>query len=543
MTDEEKPLAEVISVYPDKVRIQVNDIQAFQGGSEEYLSVGSYLKVYDHQDCAIIAIIESFSIELREDKDGNKEKLYIVEASPLGMLNSEGVFVRGGNQIAIPPKKVEPASKADIQKIYDDIEENDRFYFSKLSQDTTIKVPVDGNRFFNKHIAIVGSTGSGKSHTLTKIIQEATNVKNAGYDGLNNSHVVIFDIHSEYKTAFPDAGLVGIDELVLPYWLLSSEELEDLFIESNEEQSHNQVSVLKSAITENKKSHFSGDKEKVHYDSPVFFDITEVVEAIKAKNEEMVDGSRGPKQGPLFGKLENFITRLEAKINDKRLDFLVGEKAKSIKSEEVLRQFLSYKKDNEANITILDISGVPFEVLSISVSLISRILFDYAYHTKKIHKSLLNETPLLVVYEEAHKYVPKSGAAKFKASKFAIERIAKEGRKYGITLAIVSQRPSEISETIFSQCSNFVAMRLTNPEDQNYVKRLLPDTLGPLTQSLPILQAGQALLIGDATVMPSLVLVDQSSPSPSSSDIKYLDEWKKEFAIIDFSPVVESWQK
>ncbi len=543
MEDEEKPLAEVISVYPDKVRIQVNDIQAFQGGSEEYLSVGSYLKVYDHQDCAIIAIIESFSIELREDKDGNKEKLYIVEASPLGMLNPEGVFVRGGNQIAIPPKKVEPASKADIQKIYDDIEKNDRFYFSKLSQDTTIQVPVDGNRFFNKHIAIVGSTGSGKSHTLTKIIQEATNVKNAGYDGLNNSHVVIFDIHSEYKTAFPDAGLVGIDELVLPYWLLSSEELEDLFIESNEEQSHNQVSVLKSAITENKKSHFSGDKEKVHYDSPVFFDIAEVVEAIKAKNEEMVDGSRGPKQGPLFGKLENFITRLEAKINDKRLDFLVGEKAKSIKSEDVLRQFLSYKKANEANITILDISGVPFEVLSISVSLISRILFDYAYHTKKIHKSLLNETPLLVVYEEAHKYVPKSGAAKFKASKFAIERIAKEGRKYGITLAIVSQRPSEISETIFSQCSNFVAMRLTNPEDQNYVKRLLPDTLGPLTQSLPILQAGQALLIGDATVMPSLVLVDQSSPSPSSSDIKYLDEWKKEFAVIDFSPVVESWQK
>ncbi len=546
--EEEKPLAEVISVYPDKVRIQVNDIQAFQGGSEEYLSVGSYLKVYDHLDCAIIAIIESFSIELREDKEGNKEKLYIVEASPLGMINPEGVFVRGGNQIAIPPKKVEPASKADIQKIYNDIKENDRFYFSKLSQDTTINVPVDGNRFFNKHIAIVGSTGSGKSHTLTKIIQEATKVKNTGYEGLNNSHVVIFDIHSEYKTAFPEAGHVGIDEMILPYWLLSSEELEDLFIESSEEQSHNQVSVLKKAITESKKKHFTGsedDREKVHYDSPIYFDIDDVLAYITEQNEGMKPGAKAGTfiKGDLNGKLGNFATRLEAKIKDKRLDFLLGEKAKSITSEEVLSQFLSYKKDNEANITILDISGVPFEVLSISVSLISRILFDYAYHTKKIHKSLLNETPLLVVYEEAHKYVPKSGAAKFKASKFAIERIAKEGRKYGITLAIVSQRPSEISETIFSQCSNFISMRLTNPDDQNYVKRLLPDTLGPLTQSLPILQAGQALLIGDATVMPSLVLVDQSSPSPSSSDIKYLDEWKKEFAIIDFSPVVKSWQK
>jgi DNA helicase HerA-like ATPase len=189
------------------------------------------------------------------------------------------------------------------------------------------------------------------------------------------------------------------------------------------------------------------------------------------------------------------------------------------------------------------LSGVPFEVLSITVSLISRILFDYAYLFKKTSKSLTNETPLLTVYEEAHKYVPKNNLSRFNASRISIERIAKEGRKYGITAVIVSQRPSEISETIFSQCSNFISMRLTNPEDQNYVRRLLPDTLGSLTETLPMLREGEALLIGDSVVIPSLVSIDHCDPSPSSNDIKYLEEWKKQWKNVDFSPIIKKWQE
>lgn len=546
----EKVKAEVISVFPNKVRIAVENIESFKI-ADELLAVGSYLKIFDHNDCSIIAIIENFSIEMKEPgNDGKREKVYIIEAVPLGLINSDGVFIRGGNNIAIPPKTVEPAKKEDIQKIYDDIEKQKRFCFSKLAQDASIAVPVDGNKFFNKHIAIVGSTGSGKSNALAKILQEAEISKNIGYTGLNNSHIIIFDIHSEYKTAFPDkeSNNIEVADLILPYWLLNSEELEGLFIESNEEQSHNQVAILKKAITENKQKHFIGDeiaKSKIHYDSPVFFDITEVKQIIKEKNEEMIAGAKPgtEKQGSLFGKLDNFLTRLENKVNDKRLDFLLGDKVRAIKPEEVLRQFISYKKDNEANITIIDLSGVPFDVLSITVSLISRILFDYAYIYKKTNPNSTNETPLLIVYEEAHKYVPKSGSTKFNASRFAIERIAKEGRKYGVTCVIVSQRPSEISETIFSQCSNFIAMRLTNPEDQNYVRRLLPDTLGPLTESLSILQAGEALLIGDSVVMPSLVKIDQCINSPSSNDIKYLEVWKESWKDVAFDPIIEKWQK
>jgi DNA helicase HerA-like ATPase len=171
------------------------------------------------------------------------------------------------------------------------------------------------------------------------------------------------------------------------------------------------------------------------------------------------------------------------------------------------------------------------------------LLFDYSYYFKKLNASSQVETPLLLVYEEAHKYVPKSGLAKFSASRNSIERIAKEGRKYGITAAIVSQRPAEISETIFSQCSNFLAMRLTNPEDQNYVKRLLPDSLGPLTESLPVLSSGEALLLGDAAVMPSKVVMEQARPAPSSSDVKYMAEWIKPWRDVEFVRVVEDWQK
>ena len=150
---------------------------------------------------------------------------------------------------------------------------------------------------------------------------------------------------------------------------------------------------------------------------------------------------------------------------------------------------------------------------------------------------------MLLVFEEAHKYAPRSDLARYKSSLTAIERIAKEGRKYGTSLLIASQRPSEISETIFSQCSNFLAMRLTNPDDQSYVRRLLPDTLGNLTSGIASLEAGEALLIGDAVVMPSLVYIDKCSPSPSSADIPYLEIWQEAWKEADFSEVVTEWRK
>jgi len=574
--------AEVISVLPNKVKILVRNIDEFKV-KEELLAVGSYLKIFDKRECSIIAIIDNFTIEVDENPNekGKRERHYIIEAIPLGFLNAESIFIRGGNNIAIPPKSVEPAKKEDIQKIYDDVGQDTRFCFSKLAQDKKIDVPVDGDRFFNKHFAIVGSTGSGKSHTVAKIIQKAIEEKDDGYSGLNNSHIVIFDIHGEYKSAFPQCNYINIENLKLPYWLFNSEELGELFIESNEENSHNQVSQFRHAVIEDKRKHNPAFKEnRVFFDSPIKFEIKEVVRYIKNLNNEVIgkcEGEGYPKKadgtliekreniyfdedvefvetsqakdkkasvGPFRGEFERFVLRLETTINNPRLSFLFKDVAK-VEFQDILKQFIGYKEKQEANITIIDLSGIPFEVLSVSVSLISRIIFEYGYYYKKLLEKEDKEckTPLLLVYEETHKYAPRSSLSKYGASKSAIERIAKEGRKYGVTLCIISQRPSEVSETIFSQCNNFVSMRLTNPDDQNYVKRLLPDVLGPLTESVSVLQAGEALLIGDSLMMPSHVMIDRCSPQPSSNDIKYLQEWKKEWSKVEFKDIVDNWKK
>ncbi|KGL43403.1 hypothetical protein EP58_08035 [Listeria newyorkensis] len=538
--------AEVISVFPNKVRIAVDKLEDFKIADEK-LKVGSYLRIADNENAVLIAVIENFTIEVSEKGD----RKYILEANPLGIIRN-GEFERGGDTIAIPPKKVEPAKKEEIKQIFEEsLKDDKKFVFSKLSTDRDIPVPVDGDRFFNKHIAVVGSTGSGKSHSVAKIIQEAVLSKKSSYMGLNNSHVIIFDIHAEYKAAFPDARIIDTSNLVLPYWLLNSDELQELFLDTDAND-HNQRNIFKETIISSRKKHFDGDsflKEKIHFDSPLFFELNDILSAAEDKNVEMVPGASNKlKAGPLNGKLSNYVSRLENKINDSRLDFLLGERSKEISFENTIEQLIGYGEDT-SNVTILDLSGVPFEVLSITVSLVSRIMFEYGYYYKRLrHENnpgtdCNNDVPLLLVYEEAHKYVPNSDLVKYRASKQSIERIAKEGRKYGVSLLLASQRPSEISETIFSQCSNFLALRLTNPNDQNYVKRLLPDTLGDLVEKMPSLRAGECLLIGDAVVLPSIVQVDKCSPEPASNDIPYFQLWKEEWVSLSMEEIKKIWYK
>ncbi|WP_116800545.1 anti-phage-associated helicase HerA [Pseudomonas syringae] len=587
MKDSNKTKAEVIAVYPNKVKISVEDIAAFANGKS--IKVGSYLRITDSDDCALIAIIENFCIEVTD----KAERRHIIEALPLGII-SNGKFIRGGDTLTIPPTGVSPATEDDIKKIFEEsVEPAKKFSFSSLASNDKIEVPVDGNRFFNKHIAVVGSTGAGKSHTISKIIQTAVSAKNDGY-ALNNSHVVIFDIHSEYKTAFPNANFLDVSNLNLPYWLLNSEELEEILLDTGERDNYNQSSVFRYLVTENKRKHNPAAKS-VFYDSPLKFSLHEILNAlhnIKSETTNYRDESRYMIIDPTYtvkdgkpeakdglqlsdadrlkryfearlefhppksqniskgdygdGSLNKFVARFESKIAQERLDFIFGNSSQSATLEGTLKSLIGYG-DNKSNVTVIDLSGVPFEVLSITVSLISRILFEHGYHYKVLRgnagEPINSDAPILLVYEEAHKYVPNSELAKFRASKLSIERIAKEGRKYGVTLLLSSQRPSEISETIFSQCSNFLAMRLTNPSDQSYVARLLPDTLGNLCDKLPTLGAGEALLIGEAVVMPSLVKVTPCHPAPSSNDIPFFQLWKEEWKDLDFDAIKKVWLK
>lgn len=548
--------AQVVAVFPDKVRIVVDKLEDFKI-AEESLRVGSYVRIADNENAVLIAIIENFQIVARDD--GTRH--HIIEAFPLGVLR-DGKFERGGDSLAIPPKSVEPATIEDIRRIYSDsVTVAESFCFSSLASNPEVRVPVNGNKFFNKHIAIVGSTGSGKSHTLATIIQRAVSEKTGDFT-LNNSHVIVFDIHSEYRSAFPSANFIDVSNLTLPYWMLNSEELEEFFLDT-EANDHNQRNVFKEAIIQDRKARFQGletDRQRIHLDSPLAFDIQAVLDIAKSRNEEMIDtgetyasgakkGQPKMTQGSLFGKLTNFVNRLESKVHDRRLDFFLGERSKTITFEQTLETLLGYSAASKSNVTVIDLSGVPFEVLSITVSLISRLIFEYGYIYKRLrcakdqNEKINNDVPILLVYEEAHKYVPNSELSKYRSSKISIERIAKEGRKYGVTLLLASQRPSEISETIFSQCNNFIAMRLTNPVDQGYVKKLLPDSLGTLIDKMTSLRQGEALLVGESIVLPSIVQIAQCDPAPSSNDIPYWELWKEEWKDMDSAAIKAEWYR
>lgn len=580
MTTLNSDVFRILTVAPNLIQVEVLDAEQFKQDANDF-TIGSYLKISDDSNTAIIALVQSFKI--RETNSGGEKSVtsptFILDAQPIGFLDESGNFRRGGQQIAIPPSNVEIADDEILKKIYGSVNAEKQFCFSTLAQKTSIDIAVDGDKFFSKHIAVVGSTGSGKSGTVARILQEGikptTDQQQKGV--LNNTHILLFDLHGEYKTAFPKSKKLDVNNLILPYWLMNSEELEEMFIESRESNSHNQLSQFKTAVTLNKKRYNAG-LSKVNYDTPVYFSIDELFRYISNQNIATKNASTGILEiedraegvidefqlfesikfkekktgqingGPYASEFDRFVPRLETKINDERLAFLLKPK-KSDDSEyktsdlpEILKQFIGYADNGEENITIIDLSGIPFEVLSIVVSLISRLVFDFCFYYKVV-KASTNEVPFLLVLEEAHNYIPQSEGAKYHSVKKSIERIAKEGRKYGLSLMIVSQRPSEISETIFSQCNNFVAMRLTNPSDQQYVKRLMPDSVSAITDTLPILERQEALIIGDSIPIPTIVRIKELTDKPDSKDILFRSEWKKDWVSIAFDGLIKKMKK
>lgn len=580
MTTASSDIFRILTVAPSLIQIEVLNAEQFKQDASDF-TIGSYLKISDDSNTSIIALVQSFKI--KETNQGGETAVttptFILDAQPIGFLDGEGNFRRGGQQIAIPPSNVEIADDTLLNQIYSSIGAEKQFCFSTLAQKPSIEIAVDGDKFFSKHIAVVGSTGSGKSGTVAKILQEgiAPTTDQTQRGVLNNTHILLFDLHGEYKTAFPKSKKIDVNNLVLPYWLMNSEELEEMFIESNESNSHNQVSQFKASVTLNKKRRNSG-LSKVNYDTPVYFSIDEVYRYISNHNISTKDAKTGElkikekvtgvpdeyqlfeviefedkatgkiNSGPYAGEFDRFVPRLETKLNDDRLSFLLkprksdGSEYKTSDLSEILKQFIGYSDTENQNITIIDLSGIPFEVLSIVVSLISRLVFDFCFYYKSVKEST-KEAPFLLVLEEAHNYIPQSEGAKYHSVKKSIERIAKEGRKYGLSLMIVSQRPSEISETIFSQCNNFVAMRLTNPSDQQYVKRLMPDSVSAITDTLPVLERQEALIIGDSIPIPTIVRIKDLTDKPDSNDIAFRSEWKKDWVTIAFDALIKKIKK
>ena len=390
---------------------------------------------------------------------------------------------------------------------------------------------IDPNKFFGKHVALLGSTGSGKSTAVASILQKV--------QMFSNTHVIILDIHGEYKAAFRDYGNnINITDLELPHWFMNFEEMRETFVDESEPSAQSQEMLLKDLVLNSKKVKNPTLQEFITIDAPVCYDLSEVRAKFQFYDTERITGYGGgqSREGPFFGQLTRFLVRLDSRMTDKRYEFMF--KPKKFKDSNAIKDVISriFGMDNKRQITVLDLSGVPFDIVNVIVSLLARMVFDFNFWNK--NKS---DFPVLLVFEEAHNYLPQIPSAHNRAARRTVERIAKEGRKYGVGCMIISQRPSELSETILSQCNNFITLRLTNPTDQNYVRKLVPDSFSGLFDILPTLRPGEALIIGDSTPLPVRVLLDYPAPPPDSADIKFYDKWvasEKETVVSD---VVERW--
>lgn len=602
----------VTAISSDMITVEIADDVATESGDRKLtrqqtyerakdagqLQIGNYLKIRHGNNRFVLATIIGLNSTMNErEADRQQDWEFAIHCQPVGSLELDGTFSRRASRLPIPRELVFPVDAETIHKIY---LKNEQFSFhlGQLSTNNDISVYVDGDKFFSKHVAVVGSTGSGKSSTVAKILHEAVGIssqaKNVNRSEQKNSHVILFDLHAEYESAFTlddcelfNLNTLSVDSLVLPYWLMNSEELESMFIESSEQHSHNQVAAFKKAVIENKKRHNPGSAEKITYDSPVYFSLQEVFNYINNLNNEVISGVEGevnfPKlsdktvldgtegrapedhyfdsiqtfvplsgkaadkatKGTFKGEFSRFISRFESRMNDARLAFLMspkkedGNEYKTDSYGEIVRQYIGYLK--KSNVTIVDLSGIPFEVLSTCVSLISRVVFDFCFHYTKVRQrdEDTSDVPVMIVCEEAHNYVPNHDSAMYRPSKKSIERIAKEGRKYGLSLLMVSQRPSEVSETVFAQCNNFIALRLTNRSDQIYVTHLLPDHLSSVTDMLPSLGDGECIAIGDAVPLPSVVQMDMPEPAPKSQTVRFHHEWRQNWVEDKFKDVIK----
>ncbi|WP_202978222.1 ATP-binding protein [Mariprofundus erugo] len=379
----------------------------------------------------------------------------------------------------------------------------------------------DLNELLGKHTAVLGSTGAGKSGTVAAIIHSILERGDKNSYEKWKPRIIILDPHGEYGTAFADHTKLSSDDgtLTLPYWLLNFQETVALLIGKTEFVATSQANIVKSALMaarEEGAQQLGLDANSITVDSPVPYKLS----TLKAK----IDADKPP-QASKQDSHNSILQKLEVLMTDARLRFMMAEwnDGGNDPFPEVIKQLTG----DGPQPRIVDLSGVPNEVAGVSSAVIARTLFNLKIWQTQLERE---SDPILLVCEEAHRYVPNRGEAQYEAAQEAIRRIAKEGRKYGVGLLLVSQRPSEVEATVLSQCNSWIVLRITNDADREHVRSILPDSMSGLTKMLSGLRRQEAIFVGQAAMLPSRILIRDLKPEqlPKSNDIDFDKGWQND---------------
>ena len=500
------------------------------GGSERAwpVEMGALVKMHTRVS-TVYGMVSGMRVPLPNLAPSDQE-LKVVELE----LAGETVFERNGDPgpfrrgVSAHPALDEPvylASPADLALVYARPSVATA-RIGTLHQDNAVPAYILTNELFGKHFSVVGTTGSGKSCVVAAIL-------GAVIERNPHAHVMLIDPHSEYAAAFGDKGMVLSpgEGLYLPYWLFNFEEIVEIVLGSDYQPE--QSKILGDAILAAKQSYFarSGLDKTGTVDTPVPYRMSEVLRHL--------DVAMGALDRPEnVGAYQGLQQRLQALQSDARYGFVFGQRL-TVRDElsAIISQLLRIPVDGKP-ITILDVSGIPSEVLNVVVSVLCRLTFDFAMWSE-------TPVPVTIVCEEAHRYAPRDTGLGFEPAKRALSRIVKEGRKYGVSLCVVTQRPSDLAPGLLSECNTIFALRMTNHDDQEIVRGAVPEASHGLMNFLPALRNGEAIAAGEGVSMPMRVCFDMlpDDHRPKSATASFTGSWSQESEGSQVERAVERWRR
>ncbi|WP_404711158.1 ATP-binding protein [Sphingomonas sp. MMS24-J13] len=420
-------------------------------------------------------------------------------------------FQRGVTRLPMPGCPLLPLNERDLAQVYA-TDSRPHITIGTVEQTAGIRAALYVDPLLSRHFAIVGSTGTGKSSSTALILHRICDAAPAG-------HILMIDPHGEYAASFSDRGAVfDVGNLALPYWLMNSAEHAEILVTASGPEGQVDRDILgKCLLAARARNRAAEGLTRLTVDSPIPYILSDLGSILA---QEMGKLDKGGVGAAPYMRLKARLDEIKA---DPRYAFMFSGMLVADSMADTLARLLRLPGEGKP-IAIIDLSGVPSEITSVVVALLGRLIFDHAIWSRGSDRR-----PVLLVCEEAHRYVPAEGWAPARA---VLERIAKEGRKYGVALGLISQRPSDLAEGVLSQCGTIVAMRLNNEHDQRKVRAAVPEGARGLIDAIPALRNREAVVVGEAVAIPIRLAFDDLEPErlPASHDPSFAGEWQHSLA-------------